>query len=88
MRYNFTRQQKAEYQKRRKAFLVKNPWCVVSKTLQNKLVLATHVHHKLGRKNHYLDEETFLAVSKGGDRWIHKNKEAAQKFGWLENYES
>ena len=79
----FTQEQKREYQLKRKSFLLKNKFCVVSKELRLGEVPATHVHHIRGRKNHYLDESTFLACSKWGEHWIHSNPELAKTFGFL-----
>lgn len=78
-----TQKQKAEYSRLRKRFLAANPHCAVAK-LQGKQVPATHVHHRRGRGEFYLDETTFVAVSKAGDKWIHANEDKARKLGLLE----
>tara|TARA_R110000868_G_scaffold93805_2_gene259384 strand:+ start:5583 stop:5972 length:390 start_codon:yes stop_codon:yes gene_type:complete len=42
------------------------------------------VHHKAGRTGtNYLDEQTWLAVSRQEHEWIHAHPSEARKRGWL-----
>jgi hypothetical protein len=78
-----------EYAKKRKAFLALHPYCEVTLALSIfrfawSLRTATEVHHKAGRTgNNYLDESTWMAVSREGHRWIHDNPSEARRLGWL-----
>jgi len=78
-----TQQEKAEYGRKRKEFLAANPWCAVA-ALRGEQVPATHVHHRRGRGQFYLDESTFVPASREGDEWIHTNEQAARQAGLLE----
>lgn len=47
---------------------------------------TTEVHHKYSGKDrdkHYLDTETWLAVSRDGHNWIHDNPQEAREKGYL-----
>lgn len=47
---------------------------------------TTQVHHKYSGKDrgpHFLDTETWLAVSAEGHDWIHKNSGEAREKGYL-----
>lgn len=76
------------YAKKRKAFLEAHPFCMVSPVLKGLwdglFVSATDIHHKAGRlgKN-YLDESTWMAVSREGHDFIHRNPKIARERGWL-----
>lgn len=42
------------------------------------------IHHKAGRTGkNYLDESTWMAVSRDGHRWIHDHPKEARARGWL-----
>lgn len=80
----FTPKQRAEYNRKRKAFLLANPWCEVALLTRGERVKSTHVHHRRGRAQYFLDESTFVATSREGDEWIHKHQEQARQLGLLE----
>lgn len=45
---------------------------------------ATEVHHKAGRSGkNFLDESTWMAVSREGHRWLHNNPREARARGWI-----
>lgn len=47
---------------------------------------ATEVHHKWcgkDRAKYYLDESTWMAVSRDGHNWIHDNPKEARELGYL-----
>lgn len=47
---------------------------------------ATEVHHTFcgkDRSKYYLDENTWLAVSRDGHNWIHDNPKEAREKGYL-----
>lgn len=47
---------------------------------------ATEVHHKWcgkDRAKYYLDEATWMAVSRDGHNWIHDNPKEARELGYL-----
>lgn len=47
---------------------------------------ATEVHHKWcgkDRAKYYLDESTWLAVSRDGHNWIHDNPKESRELGYL-----
>jgi hypothetical protein len=70
----------------RKVFLLEpqNKYCPVMKTLFNKTVEATEVHHTNGRENERLnDRDHWLAVSREGHQWIHNNPKESRELGWL-----
>ena len=68
-----------EYNFLRKEFLI-DKYCPITKKK------ATEVHHTYSGKDrdaHYLDVETWLAVSRMGHIWIHNNPKQARKLGYL-----
>lgn len=71
------------YRRKRAVFLKGNPYCEVALALRVEKVAATHVHHRNGRNQHYLDETTFVATTFEGDRWIHANPDQARALGFL-----
>jgi hypothetical protein len=79
-----TKEADIAYAAKRKKFLQLNPWCEVA-LLRGQQVPSTHVHHTKGRIRHYLDESTWLAVTKEGDDWIHANTEEAYQLGFLKD---
>ena len=67
------------YMKKRSNFL-KNKFCPITGHV------ATEVHHKYDgadRSKYYLDETTWLAVSRAGHQWIHNNPIEAKERGYL-----
>jgi hypothetical protein len=44
---------------------------------------TTEVHHKRGRGQFYLDEETWLGVSSAGHAYIHANPKESLRRGWM-----
>lgn len=47
---------------------------------------ATEVHHKWcgkDRAKYYLDESTWMAVSRDGHNWIHDNSKESRELGYL-----
>lgn len=75
------------YKAKRLKFLKENPRCSVYPELK-----ATDVHHKRGRGSNYLDEKTWLAVSRKAHIEIEENPEWAVSKGYselrLKNYEA
>lgn len=74
--------QDAEYQLKRVLFLKKpeNQICPITGHQ------AVEVHHKWSgkdRSKYYLDETTWLAVSRAGHNWIHDNPKEAREKGYL-----
>jgi hypothetical protein len=50
---------------------------------------ATEVHHIYSgsnRSRYYLDESTWVAVSRNGHLWIHSNPIEAREMGYLKSY--
>lgn len=76
------------YTKLRREFLNReeNRFCPVMLKVERKLVLTDQIHHILGTSgDHYLDTDTWLAVSLEGHMWIENNKLEARMRGWLGN---
>lgn len=74
----------AHYTKKRRAFLALNTFCFVCYELGGETVPSTEVHHIQGRiGDNYLNELTWLPVSRKGHAWIHDNPQEARRFGWL-----
>ena len=45
---------------------------------------SVDVHHKEGRAGeHFLDDATWMAVSRKAHRWIHDHPKQAREMGWL-----
>lgn len=74
-----------EYHKRRRWFLLNNPWCAWGLAQNPKRhIRATEVHHTRGRIGSLLNDERFwLAVSQYGHEWIHAHPNDARKLGLL-----
>lgn len=75
------------YTKKRKAFLEDHPYCEVSHLIWGGIprwVSSTDIHHKAGRigKN-FLDDSTWMAVSREAHDWIHSHPKEARAKGWL-----
>lgn len=71
-----------EYLKKRILFLSlpKNKICPITKGK------TTEVHHTYSGKDratHFLDEETWIGVSREGHKWIHDNPKKARELGFL-----
>jgi hypothetical protein len=76
------------YKAKRLKFLKEHPRCAVYPEL-----MASDIHHKRGRTgSNYLDEKTWLAVSRRAHQEIEENPEWAYSNGYselrLKNYES
>lgn len=74
-----------EYHKKRRSFLLANPWCAWG-LAQNpkKHIRSTEVHHTRGRIGALLlDERFWKAVSSEGHNWIHAHPNEARKLGLL-----
>ena len=87
-----------EYTEKRKAFLKAHPLCqawpvIVSHAppetlgdlppLHAAAPLSVEIHHRCKRGKNYLDESTWLAVSRFSHRWIEDHKKEARKLGLL-----
>ncbi len=46
--------------------------------------VSTDVHHVKGRGKFYLDESTWMAVSRESHRWIHNHPKEARELGLLQ----
>jgi hypothetical protein len=68
------------YNRKRKAFLKKYPRCYVYPDLK-----SVDVHHKRGRGLYYLDESTWIAVSRKAHQDIEANPEWAYEMGYSES---
>lgn len=74
----------AEYNVKRVQFLQENPFCWVALLVFKKLERSKVVHHRCGRVGeNFLDEKTWIATTRHGDRWIHQNEEKARELGLL-----
>ncbi len=74
----------AQYTKLRRAFLDLNTVCVVAYAIFSETLRTTQVHHIAGRTGkNFLDESTWLAVSRIGHEWIHQHPKEARARGWL-----
>lgn len=50
---------------------------------------ATEIHHMYSgsnRSKYFLDENTWVAVSRNGHLWIHENPKEAREKGYLKSY--
>lgn len=74
----------AYYLKRRAAFLSRFHACACSMALFGCHQNATEIHHTAGRigKN-FLDESTWLPMSRDAHTWIHQHPSEARAKGWL-----
>lgn len=66
------------YSALRKHFLSDHPTCAVFPYRRSK-----DVHHMAKRGINYLNTKTWLAVSREGHEFIHKNPSKARAEGWL-----
>ena len=72
------------YSAMRKTFLAAHPVCVVAEALWGSKRRTTDIHHRAGRYNgNYLNEATWLAVSREAHQWIHDHPKEARERGWL-----
>lgn len=87
------------YTAKKKAFLQAHPWCQaflshaqVNEDYPGAVAMAVllgcprsvDIHHKAGRTgSNYLDESTWMAVSRLAHDWIHTHPKEARKRGWL-----
>jgi hypothetical protein len=70
----------AKYMVLRTEFFGRNKYCAVTGEI------ATEIHHTYSgkdRSKHYLDTDTWLAVSRNGHNWIHDNPKEAREKGFL-----
>lgn len=77
----------AIYSKKRKAFLEAHPLCQATWLIwpnRPTRPAATDTHHVKGRlTGYYLDERTWLAVSREAHNWIHSHPTEARRLGLL-----
>jgi hypothetical protein len=87
------------YAKKRKAFLEAHPVCQVwlanncfddrhgpflAHRFGERVPGSCDIHHKAGRTGGgYLDESTWMAVSREGHDWIHAHPKEAEARGWI-----
>jgi hypothetical protein len=74
--------QNREYLKLRKVFLAReeNEFCPITGEM------ATEIHHTYSgkdRNTHFLEVETWIAVSRDGHNWIHDNPKKSRELGYL-----
>lgn len=67
------------YSAKRKAFLEAHPMCERSHCYRR----AVHVHHKLLRGKHYLDESSYAALCSDCHAWVHQHPKDARLLGLL-----
>lgn len=92
------RRESREYSAKRKDFLARHPYCegwrkIVMWMIDNDhealetapldCPRSTDVHHGHRRGVNYLNEATWLAVSRWGHEWIHHHPKAARELGLL-----
>lgn len=89
------RKEMAVYSRQRKAFLEAHPWCQVwlsEHKADLKAILlnpdlaprSCDIHHTRGRTGtNYLDESTWMAVSREAHIWIHDHPREARAKGYL-----
>lgn len=77
---------RAEYNKRREAFLKRNPYCVCCPVRRPGTVQlwSDDVHHRRGRGKFLLDETTWSAVCRPCHMHIHDNPAWAYQNGFME----
>jgi len=68
-----------EYKFLKKEFLI-DKICPITK---KKAIEVHHTYSGKDRNTHYLDVETWIAVSRKGHNWIHDNPIEARKLGYL-----
>lgn len=75
----------AIYFKKIKIFLATRPHCAISVDMgENPPRPATDVHHVKGRGKYYLDETTWLAVSRHWHRYLHDNPKWAREHKYIQ----
>lgn len=82
------------YRERRLVFLAEHPRCqaygIIQMYLKNWMPdyevvpAATDIHHVKRRGKYYLDESTWLAVSRESHDWIHSHPREARQLGLLQ----
>lgn len=87
------------YSQRRKVFLAANPhceaWHVISQWMYNQAPedyvkapqlcpRSEDVHHRERRGKNYLNEETWMAVSRWAHEWIHSHPKEARALNLLQ----
>ena len=68
------------YSKLRKLFLERYPYCQAK--LDGCLTHSTDVHHKSGRDDNYLNQDTWLSVCRTCHQWIELNPIKAKEMGF------
>jgi len=71
------------YSIRREWFLKVNQIDLVSLFVFGKLIRSTHVHHSKGRGQNLNNIDTFIATTREGDEWVHKNLKKAKELGFI-----
>jgi 5-methylcytosine-specific restriction endonuclease McrA len=67
----------AVYSDKRKAYLLRNPYCVVCGCL------ASQIHHKARRGKNLNNEETWMSVCQPCHQYCHDNQKEAEKKGYI-----
>lgn len=78
-----TPEEKEQYKVKRVEFLERNDICLVALFVFGRFEKSSVVHHSKGRGKYYLAEETWIATTRAGDRWIHEHAELAKELGFL-----
>lgn len=81
--FKYSKEDKLIYSTRRQWFIKRNQIDLVFLFVFGKFTRATHVHHSKGRKENLNNIDYFIATTKQGDDWIHKNPEKAKELGFL-----
>lgn len=73
------------YLERRKIFLKAHPICEAYEVLwpHEKPEPSTEIHHLRGRGKYFLEESTWLALSRRAHWWVHQHPSEARRLGLL-----
>lgn len=80
---NKKRLENKKYKKLRYKFLKKNIIDLVFLFIFGKFEKSTHIHHSNGRGFWLNDINYFIATTREGDKWIHRNKKLAKELGFI-----
>jgi hypothetical protein len=72
-----------QYSKERKLFLAENPLCKAN--LPNCTKIATDVHHKRGRGEFFLKQETWIGLCRTCHNRVEENPDEAKQLGLSES---
>lgn len=70
-----------EYSKLRKEFLKEHPMCEIYP--DKKAVEVHHTYPGANRIKYFLEEDSWMAVSREGHNWIHENVKQSKVLGYL-----